>query len=268
MGELESEKLEVEQSNTPMQPEQRGGINGRGLLLEALLVLVVVGFVVAAAIQANGKNKVASTTASPSPTAAATPKSTATPAPTIALTPYTSKTTGASFSYPTTWNATTSIRPTGAVGDWLTITAPGELKVAWLAKTEGLGGGCNTDAMPTQENIDKGLSPCPYYTVLHKEALAGGRLFYVDGVFTMDTQKYVPWCAVQDASGIVSSRGAIGYLHFAANPAKFKDQISGLYCQPNLDALRKLSLTEKAAAAMLDTPDYRAARQLLLTFKE
>jgi hypothetical protein len=48
-------------------------------------------------------------------------------------------------------------------------------------------------------------------------------LYYVAGIETLDGTHYSPWMAIQDESGLLTSRGSAGYLSFPGKNNSYSD---------------------------------------------
>lgn len=249
--------------------------------LEGLLILVVIGiiggvgyFVFQARDQSNqtAKNTSASQTSQTSPLETTTNDTYA------GWTTYTSRVEKMTFKYPDDWAATKNENDNGV--DSMVVVAPSKnIKISWIAARDGIGGGCDENNAPgNDENAKLGLSDCPYFFVLDKQKLAKDDLYAVFGVMLSNRDnKYTPWCALQSNEGIVSNMSSIGYLLFRGknNAQIFNGQSSGnasagLYCDaffqgPDATFTAPLAGSKADASKYWSTDEGKQVKQLLLS---
>lgn len=189
---------------------------------------------------------------------------------------YTSSTEKLTFKYPAEWTAIPSSDSTQVTGaDSLKLTSKsGKISVRWYSSVEGIGGACSVYTMPGTAVKSGDLGPCPYFTVLDKQKLAGANLYYVDGVVEQsDGKAYSAWCGLQDNRGIIHSKSNIGYMLFKAKntfAGTNNANSSGLYqaelaCGSGLGGIVGQPGTKEQAAAFLSTTEMQQAKLILLS---
>jgi len=180
-----------------------------------------------------------------------------------------------SFKYPSSWKSVTPAIPSTAPGaDSFELKSPsGAVTVSWDSEIDGIGGACDPEVMPGDTSPAGQPNPCPYWTVLDKQKLAGADLYYVAGVVTEDGNTYSPWCALQDADGIVQSQGNMGYLLFTgknnyvnqAGYNKSLHELAGLLCGKPFGGQGLVTGTKAQATAALSDAEFKQAKQILLS---
>ena len=121
---------------------------------------------------------------------------------------YTSATEHASFKYPSTWTTTdTSGRFGDSSTDAVDLKSPsGAITVSWASVVSGVGGACDAQAPLNSTNPNDAV-PCPQFNVFSKTAITGASgLYVVTASVTDEGTTYRPWMAVQDSSGILTSK--------------------------------------------------------------
>jgi len=232
---------------------------GVALVLEVILIAIIMavaGFGVYIYIRHQSTISVA-TNSSPSPSSAATPDIYA------GWKTYTSSFEKLSFKYPPSWTPVAAFPSNIPSGDAFAVQSPGGHKVSWISAADGLGGACNTAIMPGTSVASNELGPCPYWTVTDKAKVAGTNLYYVAGTVTIDGSTYRPWCALQASNGIVQNESDIGYLMFTGK--NNGPNSAALLCGSPFGGQGTQTGTKAQAEALLSTPDYRTAKNILLS---
>jgi hypothetical protein len=136
---------------------------------------------------------------------------------------YTSATEHANFKYPSTWTKTdTSGRYGDPSTDAVDLKSPsGAITISWASVVSGVGGACD-DQVALNSNDPNTAVPCPQFTVFSKTAITGASgLYVITASVTDEGTTYRPWMAVQDSSGILTSKRTMDYsLYQTKNAGK------------------------------------------------
>lgn len=137
-----------------------------------------------------------------------------TTSPAVALKKYTSKFEKISFEYPQTWKVVKpKMESSFPEGDALSIESPsGKIIITWVSGIDGIGGSCDPNVALGSEG-EMGAA-CPLYEVVDKQKLPNADLYYVAYIVTRDGINYDPIFALQDSTGILTSKRTMGYLMF------------------------------------------------------
>jgi hypothetical protein len=245
--------------------------------VEALLILVVIGILGFTGWFVYHSQKLATKdySSQSSIQTSSTKKSTEPSDPYAGWKTYTSSFEKLTFKYPADWRSVTPEVPsTDPSADSFELKSPSNaLSISWDSEIDGIGGACDPDVMPGGAAPAGQPSPCPYWTVTDKQKLTGADLYYVAGIVTKDGSTYSPWCALQDAKGILESQSNIGYLLFAGKNNYVSDgaaskgtiQAAGLLCGRPFGGQGLISGTKAQATAALSSAEYRQAKLVLLS---
>ncbi len=221
-------------------------LNNHGFgVVEGLLVLVIIGLIGGAGFY------VYKSTQNTNASLNNADNSSVTPRPTMAQkNPYDnwkihkSPTEKLSFKYPSDWSYSDVSKANPTAGDSIILTSPSNnIEVNWVSFRTGLGGGCTSENTTVSNgNVKMTLGDCPYFFVQDKQKINDANLYAVFGVKTLDGDKYVPWCALQDDNGILNNMSAMGYLLFQGkNNDDTRDGVNrgpvsaGLRCNSNFE---------------------------------
>jgi hypothetical protein len=139
---------------------------------------------------------------------------------------YFSNTEKLSFKYPTDWTSTDygDRTATGKADSVEFFSSSKQVAVFWNSQLGGQGGGCDATVFPgSPEAKNNNPGACPYFKVLDKQNTDVKNLFYVGGIVTRDGIHYLPWMVLQDKSGLLESRGSMGYLDFPGKNNSYMD---------------------------------------------
>lgn len=246
--------------------DERGAV----LIVELVVLAVVLAAAGFAAYQYVGHKNVSNKAAAPKPHIVA--KSSPSPSPYAGWKSYTSTFEKLTFKYPTSWKPVAPLESNVTGADSFAIQSPDGLQVSWVAAADGLGGACNNTIMPGTAVPANEPGACPYWMVIDKQKLSGADLSYVAGVVTSDGTTYRPWCALQASDGIVQSESNIGYLMFQgknndyiSSGGKHYPERAALLCGKPFGSQGTQTGTKAQAEALLSTPDYQIAKQILLS---
>jgi hypothetical protein len=199
--------------------------NNKGFtVVEVLLVLIFVALVVLIGLYVMHNHKTSNSgkinnTVTANTTKLNSPSKTVDPY--IGWKTYTSTTEKASFKYPSTWTVTdTAGRFGDTSADSVDLKSPSKsITVSWASVVSGVGGACDAQA-PLGSNNPNDAVPCPQFNVFSKTAISkASGLYVITSSVTDEGTVYRPWMAVQDSSGILTSKRAMDYDFYKTKKA-------------------------------------------------
>ena len=245
------------------------------LVLGGLLLLLLVGggsYYIGSrnSLSQPNKEQVADKTTSTSiPTTINTPTAIVTNPAITAMTnwkTYTSTTEKASFKYPPNWVSTKPAIETNLPGvDETAVQSPsGAIKVSWVSALNGFGGGCNDKLSLGQDG------GCPLFTLVDKIPISTAPgLYVVSGTITRDGISYQPFLAVQDSTGLLTTKRMMSYDMFTGKnngslPENRGQNTNALFSTADAYG-RGPSLSQAEANAWFNKTEVQEAKQILLS---